>query len=167
MVRTLALAYVTLFSCSGIAAGQDEKAGRTSCIVASVADGDTFRCDGGTRIRLLGIDSPERGQGPVYAEARRGLLHYLSKGDVVSLETDVRPLDQYGRTLAYVWVGQTLVNEALVRDGWAVLYTLPPNVRYVDRIRRAETDAREHKRGLWTSGAVSCRPSEFRRGRCT
>ncbi len=32
--------------------------------------------------------------------------------------------------LAYVWTGSSLVNERLVREGWAVLYTLPPNVKY-------------------------------------
>ena len=36
--------------------------------------------------------------------------------------------------LAYVWAGSTLVNESMVRDGWAVLYTVPPNVKYADRL---------------------------------
>lgn len=169
MVRLLALTWLTVLGCSGATAAlqkPETQSPRTPCIVASVADGDTFRCRGGTRVRLLTIDSPEEGQGPVYQEARRGLQRYLVQGRTVELEADVRPLDQYGRTLAWVWAGDTLVNEAVVRDGWAVLYTVPPNVKYVERIRRAERAARDARRGLWESGAVSCRPSEFRKHRC-
>lgn len=165
MVRHLALAYLTLLGCSGAIQREGDRSG-TACVVASVADGDTFRCRDGTRVRLLGIDSPERGQGPVYEEARRGLMRYVRVNASVRLETDVRRLDQYGRTLAYAWVGDTLINEAVVRDGWAVLYTVPPNVRYVDRIRNAEREARAHQRGVWATGPLSCRPSDFRKGRC-
>lgn len=169
MVRSLALTWLTVLGCSGATAAlqkPETAAARSSCTVASVADGDTFRCSDGTRVRLLSIDSPEDGQGPVYQEARRGLQRYLVKQRTVELETDVRPLDQYGRTLAWVWVGDTLVNEAVARDGWAMLYTVPPNVRYIDRIRAAERSAREGRRGLWKDGAVSCRPSDFRKHRC-
>lgn len=169
MTRALALTWLTLLACSGATGAVPQasrKVGHSSCTVKSVADGDTFRCSNGLRVRLLAIDSPEEGQGPVYQEARRGLQRYLTKGRTVDLEADVRPLDQYGRTLAYVWVGDTLVNEAVVRDGWAVLYTVPPNVRYVDRIRAAERSAREARRGLWQSGTLSCRPSDFRKHRC-
>lgn len=166
MIRTLALMAITLLGCTGAMQGQGEKADRASCTVASVADGDTFRCTDGTRVRLLQIDSPESGQGDDYGRARDGLLRYLRKGTRVSLELDVRPRDQYQRTLAYVWLGDTLVNEAMVREGWAVQFTLPPNVRYVDRIRAAEHDARAHRRGLWAEGEVECRPSDFRRGKC-
>jgi micrococcal nuclease len=166
MVRTLALTGITLLGCGGAMQGQQEQPVRSQCTVASIADGDTFRCTDGTRVRLLQIDSPEAGQGPVYGRARQELQKYLVKGRVVSLELDVRPLDQYKRTLAYIWVGDTLVNEAMVRAGWAVQFTLPPNVKYVDRIRSAEHDAREKKRGLWADGTVSCRPADFRRKKC-
>jgi micrococcal nuclease len=166
MLRTLALMAVTLFGCGGSAQGQDRVTGRTSCTVASVADGDTFRCSDGTRVRLLQIDSPEAGQGAVYGRARQELQRYLVRGRVVSLELDVRPLDQYRRTLAYVWLGDTLVNEAMVQAGWAVQFTLPPNVKYVERIRAAEHAAREHQRGLWADGKMECRPADYRRKKC-
>jgi micrococcal nuclease len=166
MVRSLALTWLTVLGCSGGMQGQRESTARASCIVTTVADGDTFRCADGTRVRLLGIDSPEQGQGPTYQDARRGLQRYLRQDQAVRLEADVRPRDQYGRTLAYVWLGDTLVNEAVVRDGWAVLYTVPPNVRYVDRIRQAERAARTARRGLWADGEIRCRPAEFRKGRC-
>lgn len=166
MVRALALFCLTLAGCSGAIQGQDQSPKRLRCTVASVTDGDTFRCEDGTRVRLLQIDSPEQGQGEMYQRARTGLMRYLKRGRKVQLELDVRPTDQYDRTLAYVWAGKTLVNEAMVRDGWAVQFTLPPNVRYVDRIRAAEYEAREAKRGLWSDGDLACRPADFRRRKC-
>ncbi len=82
------------------------------------------------------------------------------------LETDVAPYDQYGRALAYAWAGTTLINETMVQDGWAVLYTVPPNLQYVDRLRRAQEEARARRTGLWSQHGFDCLPSDFRRGRC-
>ena len=101
------------------------------CIVRLVVDGDTFRCGDGRKVRLIGIDSPERGQRPFGSRAQQALLRMLPPGSGVRLEQDVTLTDRYGRLLAYAWVGSTLVNETMVRGGWAVLYTVPPNVKYV------------------------------------
>jgi micrococcal nuclease len=90
----------------------------------------------------------------------------LPFGMAVRLERDVAPTDQYGRLLAYVWVGSTLVNEAMVRQGWAVLYTVPPNVKYADRLGRAQKEARARGAGLWAQRGFDCLPREFRRRRC-
>ena len=65
------------------------------------------------------------------------------------LEYGIEPLDQYGRTLAYVWLGSELFNETLVARGFAQVTTYPPNVKYVDRFIAAQRDARSHDRGLW------------------
>ncbi|HUR94907.1 MAG TPA: thermonuclease family protein [Gemmatimonadales bacterium] len=50
--------------------------------------------------------------------------------------------DGYDRVLAWVWADRTLVNEAMVRDGWALLYTVPPDVKYADRVERVQNEAR-------------------------
>jgi micrococcal nuclease len=42
----------------------------------------------------------------------------------------VRTRDRYGRLLAYVWAGDTMVNAELVRLGYAQVMTVPPNVKY-------------------------------------
>lgn len=139
---------------------------QTSCIVGHVADGDTFRCVDGRRVRLIGIDSPESRQQPYGARARSALLEMLPSAATVRLETDVVPVDRYGRLLAYVWLGPMLVNEAMVRDGWAVLYTVPPNVKYVERFTRAQNEARTHGAGLWSQHGFECLPNDFRRKRC-
>jgi micrococcal nuclease len=129
-------------------------------------DGDTFYCRDGRKIRLTGIDSPERQQEPFGADARQALLTMLPPGSVVRLEGDVVNTDQYGRVLAYTWVDSTLVNEAMVRGGWALLYTVPPNVKYAGRLARAQNEARARRTGLWVGHGFDCQPKEFRMGKC-
>jgi micrococcal nuclease len=138
----------------------------TSCVIKRISDGDTFRCADGRRVRLIGIDSPETEQEPYGEAARQALGQRIPLHTVVRLETDVAPLDRYGRVLAYVWVGARLINETMVHDGWALLYTVPPNVRYVERLAQAQTWARANGAGLWSQGGFACAPSRFRRDRC-
>ncbi|HEX6645241.1 MAG TPA: thermonuclease family protein [Gemmatimonadales bacterium] len=157
-----------ILSCAFLAACAPQLPGqaRGTCVVASVVDGDTFRCAGGDRVRLIGIDAPERGQGEIYVLARTALAGLVAPGDTVELEWDAARADRYGRPLAWVWRDSVLVNEALVSGGWAVLYTVPPNVRHVERLERAQRAARRARSGLWAGGGFSCAPSAHRRGDC-
>jgi len=138
----------------------------SSCKVSRVSDGDTFRCADGRRVRLIGIDSPESQQQSFASSARAALLKLLPLGAVVRLAPDVAQTDYYGRQLAYVRVGSTLVNESMVRDGWAMLYTVPPDVRYSERLRAAQNEARAKGTGLWSQRGFECLPSDYRRKRC-
>ncbi len=90
----------------------------------------------------------------------------LPLGDSIRLETDVSPVDRYGRELAYLWTGDSLINEIMVRDGWAVTYTVPPNVKYAERLARAQKEARARGTGLWSGRGFDCLPADFRKGRC-
>jgi micrococcal nuclease len=137
-----------------------------TCVVGRIADGDSFRCQDGLRVRLIGIDSPESAQAPYGAAARDALRRLLKPGITVRLETDVAATDHYGRVLAYVWLDSTLVNERMLRDGWAMLYTVPPNLKHVDRFRQTQNEARARGAGLWGQGGFACAPSDFRRQRC-
>jgi micrococcal nuclease len=74
--------------------------------------------------------------------------------------------DHYGRQLAYVWTGSVLINEVMVRSGWAVLYTVALKVKYADRLSAAQKEARASGAGLWAQHGFECLPSEFRRSRC-
>jgi micrococcal nuclease len=161
-VLSLALAGAPL----GCAARQQETRSQGNCIVGRIADGDSFRCADGRRVRLTGIDSPESRQQPYGERARQALLELLPAGRAVRLESDVAPTDRYGRVLAYVWAGPILVNETMVRDGWAVLYTVPPNVKYAERLTRAQKEARARGAGLWSQHGFECLPNDFRRKRC-
>jgi endonuclease YncB( thermonuclease family) len=125
-----------------------------------VTDGDTIkvRVANGVveRVRLTGIDTPETKDPRTVVEcfgreAAAETLTLLPVGTAVRLETDVELRDRYGRLLAYVWrlPDSLLVNEALVRDGWAAPYRYPPNVKYADELSRLGAEARAANRGLW------------------
>ena len=135
------------------------------CRVARLADGDSLTCVGGARVRLLGIDAPELAQPPFGRRSEEALRDLI--GDTpLRLEYDVDVHDRFGRLLAYAWAGPVLVNERLVRDGWAVAYGGPPNDRHGARLRAAEAAARRDGAGHWSSGGFACLPVDHRQGRC-
>jgi micrococcal nuclease len=138
----------------------------SSCVVRRIVDGDTFECRGVGRVRLIGMDTPEMSQEPYGALASEALRKLTPVGSRVELELDVEPRDQYGRTLAYIWANGLMVNWALVRQGWAVVLTYPPNVQYVDWFSEAQKRAREEGLGLWSVSGFDCAPIDRRRGRC-
>jgi micrococcal nuclease len=68
----------------------------------------------------------------------------------VKLQYDVDRIDQYGRTLAYVYLEDgTFVNAEIVKNGYAQIMTVPPNVKYADKFLKLQQEARENNRGLW------------------
>ncbi len=74
----------------------------------------------------------------------------VNTGDLITIEFDVQKRDKYGRLLCYVYLSNDkMLNEEIVKVGYAVILTIPPNVKYKDRFLRAYKDARESKRGLW------------------
>lgn len=138
------------------------------CVVAFVPDGDTLHCEDGRKVRLLGIDAPERSQKPHGTAAGAMLRRLAPKGMTLRVETDIQRRDRYKRVLAYLRTPDGyLLNEAMVREGYAVPFILAPNVREEARIRRAAKAARAEKRGLWATDAFHCLPADFRRGRCS
>ena len=123
-----------------------------SVTVAKVVDGDTIELTDGRRVRYIGINTPERDQ-PYYEEATEANRQLVGNKEV-GLEFDVETFDQYGRSLAYVWVGGTMVNWEIVNQGYANAFTVPPNVKYEEQFRQAEREAREAERGLWAGAGV-------------
>lgn len=121
--------------------------------VINVVDGDTIKIEGGQVIRYIGIDTPEtvHPSKPVqcYGKEASDKNKELVEGKEVKLEKDVSETDKYGRLLRYVWFGDMLVNEYLVREGYAQSSSYPPDVKYQDRFVEAQRQAREEKRGLW------------------
>lgn len=84
-------------------------------------------------------------------------------GTRVRLEPDVQTTDRYGRLLSYLWLPDgSMVNERVLEAGWALLLTVPPNVRHVDRLREAQRRASKRGAGLWASGD----PGRARRAAC-
>jgi micrococcal nuclease len=87
-------------------------------------------------------------------------------GSAVRLETDVRHSDQYQRTLAYAWRDSVMINREMIRQGWAMLYTIPPNVRYVELLEAAQDSAQKEAAGHWGTNGFECQPSQRRQREC-
>ena len=116
------------------------------------------------------MDTPERGQEPFGRLAAEELGRLAPVGTRLLLEPDVEARDGYGRILGYLWLpsGDSLVllNWALVRRGYAVVLTYPPNVQYSDALTTAQSAARTDRAGLWAVDGFACLPVDFRGGRC-
>jgi len=136
-------------------------------LVKRAVDGDTLVLENGERVRLVGIDTPEMHESSkLYRDSQRtgqdvsaiqklGKRAYeftkgLVEGKRVALEFDAEKHDKYGRLLAYVYLKDaTFVNAEIVKQGYASLMTIPPNVKYADLFLKLYQEARENKRGLW------------------
>ena len=116
--------------------------------VIGVLDGDTVRLDDGELVRLVGIDTPERGES-LYVEAR-DLLEHLIVNREAELEFDYTRRDHYKRLLGYLWLGDTLVNRYIVANGFARVYAWPPDTLHFRSMLDAQTDARHKKLGIWS-----------------
>jgi micrococcal nuclease len=124
-------------------------------VVRHVVDGDTVELQDGRTARYIGINAPERHQ-PYYVEATE-TNRQLVQGENAWMVLDAQQTDRFGRTLAYLWVGDQFVNLELVRQGYATAYTEPPNVRYSAEILAAEREARFRQAGLWEPANVQVR----------
>lgn len=136
------------------------------CVLLRIVDGDSITCRDIGAVRLIGVDSPERGQEPFAAAATQALEALAPLGDTLQLEEDVDARDRYGRLLAYVWRDGALLNWLMLRHGWAVLLTVPPNVQFVDYFTAAQERARSEQKGLWKVDGFRCLPSQRRRRQC-
>lgn len=135
-------------------------------LVTRIVDGDTIWVDDSghrRKVRLLGIDTPETRdpRKPVQCfgvEASNRAKEALA-GKHVYLEFDQTQgdVDKYGRTLAYVWVGNELFNLDQIRGGYAFEYTYDLPYRYQGLFKEAERQARESQAGLWNSSACGGR----------
>ena len=124
-------------------------------MVERVVDGDTLKLANQTVIRLIGVDTPEtvRPEWPVEPwgpEASRFTREFIGDGQV-RLQFDRERLDKHGRYLAYVWVGDRMLNEELVRSGLARFkgyFNYSETMK--SRFRRAQNEAHAQRRGMWS-----------------
>lgn len=114
--------------------------------VLRVIDGDTCLLEDGRRVRYLGIDAPEKGD--PHAEEATLANNTLVGGKTVRLEPSRTRRDRDDRMLAYVFVGDTFVNEELVRQGYAHLRH-SVRAKYLQRLLQAQDEARTAGLGLW------------------
>ncbi|GAX89112.1 thermonuclease family protein [Effusibacillus lacus] len=130
--------------------------------VTKVTDGDTLELDGTEKVRLIGVNTPETvkpGVSPMpYGKEASEFTKSKLLGKKVFVEVDIQPKDKYDRTLAYIYlekpkteqdIENVMMNALLLKEGYAQLMTIPPNVKYSDLFVKLQKQAREAKKGLW------------------
>ncbi len=168
-MRIIAVAF--LFVCLCL----DSSYSRTPfyCTVTKIVDGDTIYCTnrgGIQKIRLIGIDAPESSiNTKAYKDSKKTgqsietikkmgkkskefVISRVPIGTRVELEFDIQVQDRYRRTLAYIYLpDETMLNDLIVKEGFAQVATYPPNVRYQKIFLQSQKEAREERKGLWSS----------------
>ena len=121
--------------------------------VIYVLDGDTIEIEGGKKIRLIGVDTPElniRENTPdCFATESAKITKQLLENQTVELEKDKEDTDKYGRFLRYVYADNVFINEFLLEQGYGRRISIAPNTKYWKELEAAEIEAKEQKRGLW------------------
>ena len=163
-IKALSLVFVLVLVSSSVYAQQ-------KTLVTRIIDGDVIQVlYGGVekRVRLIGIDAPERRIDrkalkdanmsehdieaivEMGARAKAYVNGLIKRGNFVTIEFDIKEMDRYGRLLCYVYLSNgKMLNEEIVRAGYAIVKTIPPNVKYKDKFLNAFNYAEETKGGLW------------------
>ena len=133
-----------------------EQGDRATAEVLRAVDGDTIEVliDGEEEdVRYIGVDTPESvaPDQPVecYGHEASDFNAGLVEGEQVTLVFDAELRDQYGRLLAYVFVGDLLVNAELLEEGYAETLEIEPNTSKAPRFERLGQRAGAAGRGLW------------------
>jgi len=123
-------------------------------LVSRIIDGDTIELSNGKRVRYIGIDTPEtrrsRRSVQCFGKEAKEANSNLVLNKTVLLKKDVSETDKFSRLLRYVYLEDgTFVNLWLIKNGYASVYTYPPDVAHVREFLMAEQKARQSKQGLW------------------
>lgn len=127
--------------------------------VERVVDGDTFILEGGARVRLIGVDTPEsvdpRKPTECFAKEASQKTKDLIEGRVVELMTDASQgdVDKYGRLLRYVAVEGEDLGQRLISAGYAREYTYDTTYAHQAAYKEAMEHAQQTEQGLWRPGA--------------
>ena len=144
---------------------------RQKTTVTRIIDGDVIQIIYGgveKRVRLIGIDAPEsridrkalkdanmsehdiEAIVEMGAKAKAYVNGLIKRGNFITIEFDEKEMDRYGRLLCYVYLSNgKMLNEEIVKAGYANVKSIPPNVKYKDRFLNAFEYAKETKGGLW------------------
>ena len=120
---------------------QYEKEG---CFVNRIIDGDTLVCNNET-IRLLGIDTPERGE-TYYQEAKDFLMQVENQDIYILRDWDNR--GKYYRKLRYIFYENRLLNIEILEKGLGKAF-MTEKLKYEDKLLDAEKFAKDNRLGIW------------------
>jgi endonuclease YncB( thermonuclease family) len=124
--------------------------------VAQVYDGDTLRLVDGRKLRLIGINTPERGRDgqpnqPFYTEAKNRLQSIVqNNNNQLKIVLGQDKHDRYTRLLAHIFTldGKN-ISQDLIREGLGYNIAIPPNLQFLSCYKEAENAAKKHRRGIW------------------
>ncbi len=130
--------------------------------VKRAVDGDTIELEDGEKVRYIGMNTPEsvKVNSPIecFGKEASARNKELVDGKMVRLEKDVSDKDRYGRLLRFVYLEDgTLVNDVLVKQGYARVSTFPPDVARAEQFKLSEREAHDGKRGLWADATCGGR----------
>jgi endonuclease YncB( thermonuclease family) len=128
---------------------EQDTAARSGRIVKEVIDGDTFLMSDDVHVRLIGVDTPEKGD-RIYDEAVAFAQSTLLGSDV-RFEYDRELYDDYGRRLVYLFVDSLFYNEEVISRGLGTVYLFAENRKYASELIAAQKVARGERSGIWSS----------------
>jgi len=123
-------------------------------IVNRIVDGDTIVLENKERVRLLGIDAPERGE--KYFKESSKFLEDLILNESVNLEFTKRKYDKYGRLLAYIHLRGKNINLEMVKNGFANYYSYDGKDHYHDQFIKAWDKCLEQGKYLCETSKNPC-----------
>lgn len=109
---------------------------KETAYVTEVIDGDTFKVNNNQKVRLIGLNAPEKNE--KYYKESTNYLRNLAEDKEVILEKDISETDRFGRLLRYVYLKDgTFVNLEMVKNGHAIAKSYKPDIKYDKILREA------------------------------
>jgi len=121
-----------------------------------VNDGDTIVLTNQKRVRYIGINSPEIDHDGQKAQplgyAARTFNKQMVLNRKIRLEFDQERQDRYGRLLAYIFLPDGIfLNERMLQKGYAFFLYHMPNLKYNQRLLKAQQEAMKARKGIWNN----------------
>ncbi|MCX8194357.1 MAG: thermonuclease family protein [Candidatus Pacearchaeota archaeon] len=156
-ILTISIFLLLFFVCGCVQKTTTYKRILYPATIVEVIDGDTIKTNNNETIRLLHVNTPEKGE-KCYQEAKNRLKE-LVENKTIWTERDMQDKDKYGRKLRYVFLSYNtdsnnfsdFVNLIMIREGYASLLMIEPNMRYQQVFKQAFKDASQEEGCIWSS----------------
>ena len=151
-------AFIALSFCSQIAYADNCTTGhfKETVKVTLVYDGDTIKLNDGRKLRLIGINTPERGRDgqkdqPFYLAAKSQLQQIIIENkNQLKVIFGKEKRDRYKRFLAHIFTSKgENIAATLLKKGLGFSIAIPPNIQFLSCYKEAEREAKHYKRGIW------------------
>lgn len=164
MTLLISLSFVSCFG-KDVKSNNLDKRNLEEVYVTKVIDGDTFvykKNGKNIKVRLIGVNTPELHH-PFKSEEFFGKeAKEFTKDKIyrkkVYLEKDEEDLDKYGRELRYVWLSDGMLNDELLKEGFAETMTIEPNTKYKKDFKEILKKAKMERKGMWKYSNKAFKP---------